>query len=139
MNTVADLAAAKESDRVSLPAFDKASDDCVAIDLWPSIEGPVDVIILEGWFMGAKPQTDSELSSPLNELESFEDRDAVWRRYVNDQLGQGYQQLFSRLQLLIVLQAPNFEPATAPAPLVRSLRRLRRVRSSGVLTRRSPA
>lgn len=113
LRIVDELRGAKQNDRVRLPAFDKARDDCVAIDLCPSIEGPVDVIILEGWFIGAKPQPDSELSIPLNELESVDDADESWRRYVNHQLAQGYQQLFSRIQLLIMLQAPKFEQVYA--------------------------
>lgn len=113
LRIVDELRGAKQNDRVRLPAFDKARDDRVAIDLCPSIEGPVDVIILEGWFIGVKPQPDSELSIPLNELESVDDADESWRRYVNHQLGQGYQQLFSRIQLLIMLQAPKFEQVYA--------------------------
>jgi D-glycerate 3-kinase len=73
------------------------------------ITGPVDAIILEGWFIGAQPQSDSELAEPVNQLEAVADADGRWRHYVNHQLGQKYQELFSKLHMLIMLQAPSFE------------------------------
>lgn len=103
-----ELSAATASDRVVLPAFDKAIDDCIAVECCPSINGPIDVIIIEGWFIGALPQRSAELDTPLNALEAVADADGSWRHYVNDQLGQNYQELFNQLHLLIVLQAPDF-------------------------------
>ena len=41
---------------LSLPRFDKARDDRASPDSWPVISGPVDLIILEGWCIGSKPQ-----------------------------------------------------------------------------------
>jgi D-glycerate 3-kinase len=49
------------------------------------------------------------LVTALNPLESVHDVDGSWRRYVNLQLSKSYQDLFSRLQLLVMLQAPRFE------------------------------
>ena len=102
------LSAATASDRVVLPAFDKAIDDCIAVECCPSINGPIDVIISEGCVIGALPQRSAELDTPLNALEAVADDDGSWRHYVNDQLGQNYQELFNQLHLLIVLQAPDF-------------------------------
>lgn len=113
LSIFAQLRAAREHDRVILPAFDKASDDCLPVERCPGIEGALDVIILEGWFVGVEPQPDAELSAALNELEASRDEDARWRRYVNQQLGLEYQELFAQLDLLIMLQAPAFEQVSA--------------------------
>ncbi len=100
---------ATASDTVILPLFDKATDDCVPAGLCPRLNGPIDVIILEGWFVGARPQPDTELEKPINELEALEDADGRWRHFVNQRLAAGYQPLFSQLDFLILLKAPGFE------------------------------
>jgi D-glycerate 3-kinase len=74
-----------------------------------SIIGQVDIIILEGWCVGAKPQTADQLVEPLNSLEAEQDTDGVWRNTVNQALAGEYQALFAQLDQLIMLQAPSFE------------------------------
>ena len=93
--------------RLSLPRFDKARDDRTNADTWPVVTGPVDLIILEGWCVGSKPQTDDSLLQPVNTLERDEDPSGAWRRYVNEQLEGGYADLFAQLDALIFLRAPN--------------------------------
>ncbi len=93
--------------RLSLPRFDKARDDRANPDTWPVIAGPVDLIILEGWCVGSKPQPDGALLQPVNTLERDEDPSGAWRRYVNEQLEGGYADLFAQLDALIFLRAPN--------------------------------
>jgi D-glycerate 3-kinase len=92
-----------------LPAFDKASDERAPASSWRVVQGPVDVILLEGWCVGARPEPAERLASPLNELERKEDPGATWRNYVNRQLGATYGDLFRRLDRLVLLQAPGFE------------------------------
>ena len=53
--------------------------------------------------------SDAKLLSPVNELEQTEDKEGVWRRYVNQQLSLDYQTLFRRINELIMLQAPSFD------------------------------
>lgn len=91
---------------VSLPAFDKARDDRKP---GPVIEGPVDVVLFEGWCVGARPQNPAALAKPINALEREKDPDGVWRAYANAALAGPYQALFGALDLLILLQAPGFE------------------------------
>jgi len=93
---------------VRLPRFDKATDDRAPLSEWPLIEAPLDVLIFEGWCVGARPQTDAALVEPINRLEAKEDRDSIWRRYVNAALAGAYQRLFARLDQLILLAAPSF-------------------------------
>ena len=94
---------------LALPRFDKASDDRADPATWPVVTGPVGLIILEGWCVGSRPQTDGELQAPINALEREQDADGDWRHYVNAQLARDYAQLFAELDALIFLQAPNFE------------------------------
>lgn len=94
---------------VSLPRFAKSVDDRAPEDIWPMTEGPVDLIILEGWCVGSIPEAEESLEEPINELESEEDQAAYWRTYVNDCLKGEYQVLYGMLDRLIMLKAPNFE------------------------------
>ena len=92
-----------------LPGFDKATDERRPQSAWPQVQGPIDVVILEGWCVGARPQPKAQLIPPINELEHLEDPDGRWRRYVDRQLAQPYQALFARLDALVLLAAPGFE------------------------------
>jgi len=98
--------------KVSLPRFDKASDNRAPRAAWPTVASPVDVILLEGWCVGAVSQGRAALATPVNDLERDEDPDGVWRGYVNDQLDGPYQALFARLHDLVLLEAPSFEVVT---------------------------
>ena len=95
--------------KVSSPRFDKASDTRAPRAQWPVVATPVDVILLEGWCVGAVAQGRAALALPVNALERDEDPDGVWRTYVNDQLDGPYQQLFGMLHDLVLLAAPSFD------------------------------
>ena len=94
---------------VALPRFDKARDDRVSEHDWPIVAPGCQVLLLEGWCLGAFPQRTGELAEPVNALEAGEDPDGRWRRRVNDMLGDSYQRLFARIDRLILLAAPGFE------------------------------
>lgn len=90
-----------------LPVFDKAYDE-------PSgekrhVEGPIDVVLFEGWCVGAAPQAAAELREAVNALERDEDSDGTWRREVNRRLATDYAELFGRIDLLVVLKVADFE------------------------------
>ena len=98
---------------VALPSFDKAADDRRPVAEWPVIEAPVDVILLEGWCVGARPQPPADLVTPINSLERDEDPQGLWRAYVNAALAGPYQTLFGRIDHLVLLRAPSFEVVLA--------------------------
>jgi D-glycerate 3-kinase len=106
IHTLHDLAQAKE---IKLPRFDKARDDRHPEAAWETIQGPVDLVLFEGWCVGARPQGLEALTQPINALEANEDVDGRWRRYVNDALGGEYQRLFAKVDLLVLLAAPSFD------------------------------
>lgn len=94
---------------VALPVFDKALDDRAPAHQWPIVNTPVDVVLLEGWCVGARPQAPGALAEPVNALEAERDRLGRWRRYVNERLQSDYASLFLRLDVLVMLRVPNFE------------------------------
>jgi D-glycerate 3-kinase len=99
----------QQGQEVTLPLFDKSSDDRYPPSEWRKVPPGTELILLEGWCVGASPQTQAELSEPINSLEQTEDPAGTWRQYINQQLQEGYQALFSRLDKLIYLQAPGME------------------------------
>ena len=90
---------------VTVPGFDKASDDRGESR---TLSPPFDIVLLEGWCIGAIPQQSEALSEPVNALERNEDPDGRWRRWANDHLAGDYARLFASLDLRIFLQAPDF-------------------------------
>lgn len=97
------------SGEVAIPRFDKARDDRRPEGEWDVVAAPVDLVILEGWCLAARPQPSEELKEPINELEKQEDPDGRWRRYVNHRLEEDYPLLFQRIDLLVALLAPSFD------------------------------
>lgn len=93
----------------ALPVFDKATDDRADPKGWPRHVGRPDIILLEGWCVGARPQPDTALADPVNALEREDDQDGRWRRFVNDRLRTDYAELFALLDLTILLRAPSFD------------------------------
>lgn len=96
-------------EHLALPRFDKATDDRADESQWPSVEGPIDLVILEGWCVGSRAQTDDELSQPVNDLERKEDPDGIWRNYVNRQLRAKYEAIFAKLDFLVFMRTPGFD------------------------------
>ncbi len=76
---------------------------------WQKVKCPIDVILLEGWCLGAVAQTQSELSDPINDLEQNEDDHGVWRHSVNEALKTGLEMLYDDIDLWVMLRAPSFQ------------------------------
>ena len=94
---------------VPLPRFDKAGDDRAPVEQWRRWRGGTGLVLLEGWCVGCPPQEEESLDEPVNALERDEDGEGIWRSYVNEQLEGPYRDLFARLDILVVLQAPSFD------------------------------
>lgn len=93
---------------LALPRFDKSCDDRVPRLQWPVIATPIDLLLFEGWCVGAQPQPDRELAQPVNSLEAAEDSEGIWRRSVNQALCGPYAALFEKIDLLVMLNPPGF-------------------------------
>ena len=98
----------KKFKSLKVPSFNKAIDDRSNKKNWQSIKERPDVIIFEGWCVGAKPLSTNSLKRSINSMEKVKDPKLVWRKYVNQQLKSKYKNLYSQLNCLIYLKAKNF-------------------------------
>jgi D-glycerate 3-kinase len=101
------LDAVHSGEDVVLPRFDKATDDPAPAGT--PVRGALDVLIFEGWCVGARAQDDTALAHPVNALEAERDPDLTWRRFANLALATDYADLFARIDRLVLLAAPGFE------------------------------
>ena len=92
-----------------LPRFGKALDDRVPSAAWPRAPIATQVVLLEGWCLGARAQPAEALVAPVNALEQYEDPAAIWRCHANAALSAPYRQLFDRINQLVLLAAPSWE------------------------------
>ena len=91
-----------------LPKFNKAFDDRCKKNQWYTIKKRPDVIIFEGWCVGAKAEKNNTLKKSINSLEKANDPKLIWRKFVNKQLKTNYKKLYDQLDCLIYLKAKNF-------------------------------
>jgi len=94
---------------VLIPKFDKSIDDRFRKSKWQKIKNPPDIIIFEGWCIGARHQKNSDLKKSLNSIERKHDTNLSWRKVANNHLKNQYRKLFSKIDKLVYLKAPNFE------------------------------
>ena len=98
----------KKFKRLKLPTFNKAIDDRFSKKHWYDLKKKPDVIIFEGWCVGAKSEKNVTLKRTINSMEKTKDQKQIWRKYVNDQLKTKYRKLYSQLNCLIYLKAKDF-------------------------------
>ena len=101
-------AKSKKFKRLKLPTFNKAIDDRFNKKRWYDLKEKPDVIIFEGWCVGAKAEKNNTLNKTINLMEKNKDKKKIWRKYVNQQLKSKYKNLYSQLSCLIYLKAKNF-------------------------------
>ena len=58
---------------IKLPKFDKSIDDRSKKKNWFNVKERPEIVILEGWCVGAKPQLNYLIKHPTNVLEKHED------------------------------------------------------------------
>jgi len=93
--------------KIKLPKFEKAEDDRLKKKYWYSVKKNPEIVILEGWCVGAKPQLGSLIKKPINILEKYEDKDLIWRRHVNEKLKKEYKKLFAMIDHFIFMKIPS--------------------------------
>ena len=98
----------KKFKRLKLPTFNKAIDDRFSKKHWYDLKVRPDVVIFEGWCVGAKSEKNNTLKKTINSMEKAKDQKQIWRKYVNQQLKLKYKNLYSQLNCLIYLRAKNF-------------------------------
>lgn len=81
----------KEGNKMKLPRYDKSAyngrGDRADPSMWPEIEGPLTVVLFEGWMLGFRPlpsekvkAVDPQLEIVNKNLEAYHD---VWDKFVN--------------------------------------------------------
>ena len=108
LSVLAALPHASDKLPVTHPRFNKGRDTRFSPSRWPRITQAPKLVIVEGWALGIRPQSQAALARPVNALEREEDPDGSWRQWVNKQL-RSYQPLWRKFDALIVLQAPSWE------------------------------
>ena len=106
-NTIKNLLK-KKFKSIKIPKFDKSIDDRFKIKYWQKIKKKPDIIIFEGWCVGATPQLFKELKKPMNLLEKAEDTKLTWRKKVNNELKKNYKKIYNLLDKKIYLKVPSF-------------------------------
>ena len=94
--------------KFKLPKFDKSVDDRLKKKYWSNIKKRPEIVILEGWCVGAKPQSNSIINKSINVLEKYEDKHLIWRKYANEKLKKEYKKLFAMIDHFIFMKIPNF-------------------------------
>jgi len=95
--------------KIKLPKFEKARDDRVKKKYWHNVKKKPEIVILEGWCVGAKAQSNSLIRKPINLLEKNEDKNLIWRQYVNEKLKKEYKKIFAIIDHFIFIKIPNFK------------------------------
>ena len=94
--------------KILIPKFDKSTDDRSLKDKWQKIRKKPDIVIFEGWCVGAIPQKKKDLINPINKLEKHLDDKKIWRQQVNLELKKNYKKIFKLIDKLIFLKVPSF-------------------------------
>ena len=91
------------------PRFDKSTDDRFHKKYWHTIKKKPEIVIFEGWCVGAQHQPKSLISKPINALEKYEDEDLTWRKYVNEKIKKEYKKIFLMIDNFIFMKVPDFK------------------------------
>ena len=70
----------KKFKRILIPRFDKSNDDRYLKKKWMKVLTKPDLVIFEGWCVGAIPQKKKDLEKPINDLERVNDKNMIWRK-----------------------------------------------------------
>ncbi len=91
------------------PVFDKRADDHAPASLVHRFEGAPDIIIVEGWLLGALADPAAPMTPPMNALERAHDADGAWRAFQERQLATLYEPLWREADVLVHVLAPDFD------------------------------
>ncbi len=100
------LHALGRSDEIQLPVFDKGLDDRTGLR---KLVGPFDLVVLEGWCVGAQAVAEVELETPINSLEAEHDTAGVWRRFTNRALAEQYAPVWDLLGAVVFVRVPSLD------------------------------
>ena len=94
--------------KFKIPKFDKSIDDRAKYKHWAKINKRPEIVLFEGWCVGAKPQKNNQIKKITNILEFDEDKKLIWRKYANQKLRVQYKRVFSMIDHFIFIKIPSF-------------------------------
>ena len=109
LDLIEQLSNAEHDTETKIPSFCKPEDKHYPEEDWSLYLGKPDFIFFDAWCGGAKPVPEENWLPPLNKLEREEDPEGVWSKWSNNELAKDYQTLFSRFDLLLMIQVPSME------------------------------
>ena len=95
--------------QILVPKFDKSLDDRCKKNKWIKISKKPDVVVFEGWCIGANAQGKNSLIKSINLLERREDQKQIWRKKVNNELKSRYKKVFDLIDTIVFLKIPSFK------------------------------
>tara|TARA_Y100000591_G_scaffold92520_1_gene78275 strand:+ start:674 stop:1591 length:918 start_codon:yes stop_codon:yes gene_type:complete len=95
--------------KMIIPKFDKSIDDRCKKNKWLKVKKKPNIVIFEGWCVGATAQKNKDLNFPVNKLEKQRDNKKIWRQKVNSELKKDYNKIFNLIDKLIFLKVPSFK------------------------------
>ena len=95
--------------KMIIPKFDKSIDDRYKKNKWLKVKKKPNIVIFEGWCVGATAQKNKDLNFPVNKLEKQRDNKKIWRQKVNSELKKDYNKIFNLIDKLIFLKVPSFK------------------------------
>ena len=95
--------------KMNIPKFDKSIDDRSKKNKWLKVKKKPNIVIFEGWCVGATAQKNKDLNLPINKLEKLKDNKKIWRQKVNLELKRSYKKIFNLIDKLIFLKVPSFK------------------------------
>ncbi len=101
------LRTASSDSHTSVPRFDKRTDDRAPTEEWSVVVGKPDVILFEGWCVGATVPPPN--AAPTNDRERREDPDGTWRVWSDAALASDYSALFDELDALAMIKVPSMD------------------------------
>ena len=93
----------------NIPKYDKSIDDRLQKNKWLKVKKKPNIVIFEGWCVGATAQKNKDLNSPINKLEKQRDKKKIWRKKVNFEIKKNYRKIFNLIDKLIFLKVPSFK------------------------------
>ena len=103
---LAALQVADDTSRTPLPRFSKSHDDRLPEKDWPIFAGRPDVMIIEGWCVGAEASFIADY--PPTDWEQKHDPDGIWKRWSMEQ-ASAYEDIWRARDALILLRQKDFE------------------------------
>lgn len=106
--TIDELKNMRPDSRVHIPVFSKVRDDREPAQSWRVISSKPDVIIVEGWCVGARDIPNYAELGPMNDVERS-DTDHNWLDFQRQKLSTVYKNLWDEIDAFYYLEAPAFE------------------------------